>query len=180
MGYNPWSRESQTQLNDETITITLFTIKEPITFKTSYQTRYQKPTHLRKYSYLETPLRFTSIFFCYWSMLAFQCCVSLCCIMKWIYYMRTCILSLVSLLPTISPIQVTPEHLAVFSVLYSRFPLFYTQQYKYVNSSIPINPTFSFPHFVHTSVLYVCITIPTLEIGSSVPFFQIPYIRINI
>ena len=32
-----------------------------------------------------------------------------------------------------------------------------------------------FPH-----VLYVCISIPALQIGSSIPFFQIPHICINI
>ena len=33
---------------------------------------------------------------------------------------------------------------------------------------------------VHKSILSVCISIPALQIGSSVPFFYIPYICINI
>ena len=31
------------------------------------------------------------------------------------------------------------------------------------------------PHHVHMSILYVCISIPALQIGSSVPFFSISY-----
>ena len=35
------------------------------------------------------------------------------------------------------------------------------------------------PHCVHMSVLSVCVSIPVLQIGSPVPFFQIPHICIN-
>ena len=40
--------------------------------------------------------------------------------------------------------------------------------------------TLSFPHCDHKSVLYACVSIPALQIGSSVPFFYIPYICVNI
>ena len=33
---------------------------------------------------------------------------------------------------------------------------------------------------VHKPILYICIFIPSLQMGSSVPFFQIPYIHVNI
>ena len=36
------------------------------------------------------------------------------------------------------------------------------------------------PLGVHTSVLYVCVSISALQIGSSVPFFYIPHICVNI
>ena len=36
---------------------------------------------------------------------------------------------------------------------------------------LPIHPTLSFPHCVHKSILYNCISIPSLQIGSSIPFF---------
>ena len=36
------------------------------------------------------------------------------------------------------------------------------------------------PYCVQKSVLYVCVSIPTLKIHSSVPFFYSPYICINI
>ena len=44
-----------------------------------------------------------------------------------------------------------------------------------------IHPTIPFPNpHVHLTGLSVCLSIPALQIGSSVPFFQIPYICINI
>ena len=33
------------------------------------------------------------------------------------------------------------------------------------------HPTLSFPHCVHKSILYICISSPALQTGSSVPFF---------
>ena len=44
------------------------------------------------------------------------------------------------------------------------------QQSVYVSATLSIHPTLAFP-CVHILVLYVCISIPALEIGSSVPFF---------
>ena len=40
-------------------------------------------------------------------------------------------------------------------------------------------PPFSFPCCVRKCVLYVCISIPSLQMGSSVQFFKIPYICIH-
>ena len=42
------------------------------------------------------------------------------------------------------------------------------------------HPLLRMPPCVHKSVLYVCISIAALQIGLSVPSFQIPYISINI
>ena len=43
--------------------------------------------------------------------------------------------------------------------------------YIYVNATLPIHPTLSFQRlYVLTSILYVFISIPALELGSSVPF----------
>ena len=36
------------------------------------------------------------------------------------------------------------------------------------------------PHSVHAFVIYVCVTITAWQIRSSIPFFQIPHICINI
>ena len=36
------------------------------------------------------------------------------------------------------------------------------------------------PHCAHKSVLCICISTPSLQIGSSTPFFQIPCITVNI
>ena len=53
----------------------------------------------------------------------------------------------------------------------------------YLNATLSICPILSFPHRAHKSFLYVSISIPALQIGSSyVPFFQIAgtYIQWNI
>ena len=58
--------------------------------------------------------------------------------------------------------------------------LFFAWQCIYVNATLSICFYFSFPPCVHESVLYVCASIPALQIDSSVPFFQISYICVNI
>ena len=58
--------------------------------------------------------------------------------------------------------------------------LFYTSSCIDVSATLSAHPTFPSPHCTHKSVLYVCISIPGLQIGSSVLFFQIPYIYIYI
>ena len=45
----------------------------------------------------------------------------------------------------------------------------------YVNPNLPIHPTLSFTYCVYMSILYICVSIPTLGIGSSVPVFWIAY-----
>ena len=55
--------------------------------------------------------------------------------------------------------------------------LFYTQQCIYVKPSLP--PSLLRP-CVHRSMLCICISIPALELGSSVPFFYIPHTFITI
>ena len=75
----------------------------------------------------------------------------------------------------------SPEQLVEFlCCTVSYHYLFYTQQCRYVNPRLPIYPTTIFPHGVHTLVLYVCVSISALQVSSSVPFFQIPHIFINI
>ena len=76
-------------------------------------------------------------------------------------------------------------YLFIFS--YSRFLLliYYAYQCIYVNPNLPIHPTTMttsrFPPLgVHTFVLYICVSISALHTGSSVSFFQIPHICINI
>ena len=58
--------------------------------------------------------------------------------------------------------------------------LFYIWYCICFNAILLICPTLSFSHCVHRSLLYVCVTIVALQIGSSVPFFYIAYICINI
>ena len=58
--------------------------------------------------------------------------------------------------------------------------LFYTWWCVHVNGTISIHLTLSFPHCVHKIVFYIFVSRNALQIGSSAPFFQIPYICISI
>ena len=72
----------------------------------------------------------------------------------------------------ILPLLVVTEHQVELTALYSHFQLaiFFTYSNVYVSVTLLIHPTLSFPYCVHKSVLYVCVSILTLHIGSSVPF----------
>ena len=48
--------------------------------------------------------------------------------------------------------------------------LLYTRWCGYVQPNLSIPPTLPFPHCIHMSVAYVCVSISALEIVSSVPF----------
>jgi len=50
---------------------------------------------------------------------------------------------------------------------------------KYVNATLSIPPTLSFPYCVYRSLLYICVSIPALQMGPSVPFSNSIYICIN-
>ena len=49
--------------------------------------------------------------------------------------------------------------------------LFYTQWCVPVDATLSICSTLSFPHCVRKAVLCVCLSVPALQIVSSVPFF---------
>ena len=49
--------------------------------------------------------------------------------------------------------------------------LFYAWQCLHVSATVSIIPEVSLPCFMHKSTLYVCISVPSLQLGSSVPFF---------
>ena len=95
--------------------------------------------------------------------------------------------SLLRLPPTlpIPPLQVVTKHQADLLVLCGCFPLsnlhlvvYICQCYSLTSSQLTLLP----PH-VLKSILYVCIFIPVLPLGSSEPFFiffQIPYICVSI
>ena len=113
----------------------------------------------------------------YWSIIALQCCVSFCFITKWISSTHTYIpISLpacISLPPSlpIPPLQVVTKHRADLPVLCNCFPL----AIYFTFGSVYISPCHSLtssqltlpPPRVLKSILYVCVFIPVLPLGSS-------------
>ena len=56
--------------------------------------------------------------------------------------------------------------------------IFYTWWCIYVNTTVSICPILSVICCVHSSVLYICASVPALQINSSGPLFQILYVNI--
>ena len=48
------------------------------------------------------------------------------------------------------------------------------------NATLSICPAVPFPSGIRKTVCYICVSIPALQIGSLVPFFQIPYICVQV
>ena len=99
--------------------------------------------------------------------------------------MYTYVPSLLNLLPTSLP---TPPHQMgtqfEFPESFSEVPLalYFTYGNVCFHITLSIHPTLSFlghPSHVHKSVLYVCVSTAALQIISSVPSFQIPYICVS-
>ena len=81
--------------------------------------------------------------------------------------------------PPFQPSRSSPG--TMLSFLCFRFPiLLYVQQCIYVDATLSVGPTLSFPLCVHKAFLYIYISLPALQIDSSVPLFQIPNIHINV
>ena len=88
-----------------------------------------------------------------------------------------------SSLPTtpIPSVYVITENEAELPILYSSFPLAILHMVVYIwNVTFSVSLTLSFLHCVHKYVLYICVSIRTMKIGSSVTFFFIPCTYINI
>ena len=136
-----------------------------------------------------------SRFFTIWAIgksliivIALQCCISFCCTTMRISYIRVCACIYTSLYPLpptlpISPLYLITAHWAELPVLRRSFPLAGCFTHGSVFTSLPCSqsiPPSPSPSGVHKSVLCVCVSVPALPIGPSVPFFWIPYICINI
>ena len=91
---------------------------------------------------------------------------------------------LLSFPPTLTPIPalwVSAECQAELSGLYSCFPLairFTHGTCIYGNATLSIHPTLSLLPCVHKPILYACVSIPALQIGSSVLFFFFWFLHI--
>ena len=57
------------------------------------------------------------------------------------------------------------------------FTILHIVVYIYVNPNLPVLPTLPFLQCVHRSVLYICISIPALQIGWSVLLFRVQNIK---
>ena len=58
--------------------------------------------------------------------------------------------------------------------------LIYTRSCACVSPDLPGRPTLLTPPCVHVSILYIRVSIPALQVGSSVPFLWIPHTCVNI
>ena len=119
-----------------------------------------------------------SSFFFNWSIIALQFCV----LVSSLQRSESGICNVyIHTPPRIPPIWVTTEHQAELCVLYRSFPLAVCFTHGSVFMSILISqfvPPSPSAH-VHTFILYVCIYIHALQIGSSIPFFYIPHTCVN-
>ena len=122
--------------------------------------------------------------FFYCSITALHCCVTFCCTVKYISHMHTCIPSLLDLPPTQAfhfahPRSSQSTVLSCLCYIYSSYLAICVAHgsghmglslwlgWYFLNSFHPLLPH---PSCVHTSILYICISVPTLHIGSPVPF----------
>ena len=90
-------------------------------------------------------------------------------------YIQPSILTFPSTFP-IPPLQVITEHQAELPV-YSSFLLAIYFAHGSVSMSMLLSKfvPLSLPCCVHKSILYICVSILALQIGSSVPFFLFPH-----
>ena len=103
--------------------------------------------------------------FFYWNTIALDCCVSFHCV-TWISHMYKYSLNLESPSHLHPPFEATTELRAEFPVLCSSFLLaiYFTHGSVYMSVLLAVPHASAFPHRIHKSILYVCTSIPALQI----------------
>ena len=108
-----------------------------------------------------------------WSIITLQCSDSFGCKTKWVSYIYTYPLLLEF---PFQPLSVITEHWVALPVFTAAF-----RSLAILDTVVYICQCYSpFPHCFHMSVLYVWASVSSLQISSSVPFFWVPSICINI
>ena len=116
-----------------------------------------------------------------WRIVALWQCVGFCFLTAWIGYEDTHIPSLLRFPPTSHPSPLGHHRApnwapcAICQLPTSR--LFYTWSCVYVSAALSIHPIISSRLCVHMSALYVCVCLSSLQMGSSLPVFWIPYMH---
>ena len=124
--------------------------------------------------YLNFFLYVISYFISFLLKIFFYKCVGFCHVT--INHNYTCIPSLLSLPPLPHPTPLYHQRVPGWApcVIQQLFTscLFYTGQCVCMLMLLsPFIPTISLPHYVHKSIHYICVSVPSLQIGSSVQFF---------
>ena len=110
-------------------------------------------------------------------IIVLQCCVGFCHMTSWISHKFVCvyILTYIPFLLNLPPTPTSQYHHRAPGwapcVTQQSFPLaiYFTQGHYSFNTTLSFQPTLSFPHCVHKSIRYICISMPALQMGSSVP-----------
>ena len=110
-----------------------------------------------------------------WSVIALHCCASVYSTTAWISYTCTSFPSFLSP-PPLSPVpslevatETQPSPLWYTAASTSRLSCTWWRVSD--GAAVSICPILCFPHCSHKSILYVCVSIAALQIGSSIPFF---------
>ena len=117
-----------------------------------------------------------SIFF-NWRKTALQRCDGFCCTRMHIRHSHIYIPSLLSL-PLLSssypsrPSQRTRLGSLCYVAASHQLSILHMVVYIYINATFSICPTLSFPHCVHKFPLCICVSNPSLQIGSSISFYR--------